>query len=288
MTTPWFISLIHELILEDRWISVKSIAEHLTWAGWVHNSWRFGHAEALREVGPKMPEHRSKMSMVPVVWANLEYFRRDPNDFMSWLVTMDKTWLYHYDPETRQQSVEWRHSGSPLPQIITSAKIRWKSSGLDFLGSRRYPPHPLSSEGPNYQRGVLFVSAGAIEGDFEGKPPRGRKVIKGVSFLHDNAPAHRALAAQKKLVYLGFQCLDHPPYSPDLAPSDYHLFPGLKNNCKVVIFRPTRRSLLPPRPGWKTTFWIFFCVACKSYNNGLRSVLSFLGSMLNKSRVLSL
>jgi len=30
------------------------------------------------------------------------------------------------------------------------------------------------------------------------------------------------------LTYLGFQCLDHPPYSPDLAPSDYHLFPGLK------------------------------------------------------------
>ena len=37
-------------------------------------------------------------------------------------------------------------------------------------------------------------------------------------FLHDNAPAHRALATQRKLAYLGFQCLDHPPYSPDLAP----------------------------------------------------------------------
>jgi len=47
-------------------------------------------------------------------------------------------------------------------------------------------------------------------------------------FLHDNTPAHRALATQKKVAYLGFQCLDHPPYSPDLAPSDYHLFPGLK------------------------------------------------------------
>jgi len=30
----------------------------------------------------------------------------------------------------------------------------------------------------------------------------------------------------------GFQCLDHPPYSPDLAPSDYHLFPGLKKQLK--------------------------------------------------------
>jgi len=49
-----------------------------------------------------------------------------------------------------------------------------------------------------------------------------------VLFLHDNAPAHRALATQKKLAFLGFQCLDHPPYPSDLAPSDYHLFPGLK------------------------------------------------------------
>jgi len=53
-----------------------------------------------------------------------------------------------------------------------------------------------------------------------------------VLFLHDNAPSHRALATQKKLAYRGFQCLDHPPYSPDLPPSDYHLFPGLKKRLK--------------------------------------------------------
>ena len=58
------------------------------------------------------------------------------------------------------------------------------------------------------------------------------KFTKGVLFLHDNVPAHRALATQKKLAYLGFQCLDHPPYSPDLAPSHYHLFPGLKKQLK--------------------------------------------------------
>jgi len=53
-----------------------------------------------------------------------------------------------------------------------------------------------------------------------------------VLFLHGNAPAHRTLATHKKLAYLGFQYLDHPPYSPDLAPSDYHLFPGLKKQLK--------------------------------------------------------
>jgi len=56
------------------------------------------------------------------------------------------------------------------------------------------------------------------------------KLTKGVLFLHDNVPVYRALANQKKPAYLGFQCLDYPPYSPDLAPSDNHLFSGLKNN----------------------------------------------------------
>jgi len=58
------------------------------------------------------------------------------------------------------------------------------------------------------------------------------KVTKAVLFLHDNVSTHWALATQKKLAYLGFQCLVHPPYSPDLASSDYHLFPGLKIQSK--------------------------------------------------------
>ena len=47
--------------------------------------------------------------------------------------------------------------------------------------------------------------------------------------MHDNAPAHWALAIHKKL---GFHYLDHPLYSADLAPSDYHLFPGLTKQLK--------------------------------------------------------
>ena len=48
-------------------------------------------------------------------------------------------------------------------------------------------------------------------------------------FLHNNAPAHQALATHKKL---GFQYLDHLPYSLDLTQLDYHPFPGLKKQFK--------------------------------------------------------
>jgi len=68
------------------------------------------------------------------------------------------------------------------------------------------------------------------------KEKRLRKLTKGVLFLHDNALAHRALATQKKLAYLGFQYLDNPPYSPDLTPSDQHLLPGLEKTIESSPF----------------------------------------------------
>jgi len=64
------------------------------------------------------------------------------------------------------------------------------------------------------------------------KERRRGKFTKGVLFVHDNDPNHRAPATQKKLAHLGFQFLDHAPHSPDLAPSDYHLFPGQKKQLK--------------------------------------------------------
>jgi len=127
--------------------------------------------------------------------------------------------------------MEWRHSGPPRPQkLIPSAKIRWKSSCLDFLESTRHPPHWLSSKGPNYQRIVLLISAGAIEGHFEGKTPR--EGHQGSLVLARQCPGSPATSNPEETGHPGFQCLDHPPYSPELAPSDYHLFRGLKKQLK--------------------------------------------------------
>jgi len=50
------------------------------------------------------------------------------------------------------------------------------------------------------------------------KKKRRGKVTRRVLFLHDNAPAQRVLATQKKLDYLRFQSLDRPPYFTDLTP----------------------------------------------------------------------
>jgi len=47
-------------------------------------------------------------------------------------------------------------------------------------------------------------------------------------FHQDNAPAHKSVLGMGKLSDLHYKLLKHPPYSPDLAPSDFCLFPKLK------------------------------------------------------------
>jgi histone-lysine N-methyltransferase SETMAR len=46
--------------------------------------------------------------------------------------------------------------------------------------------------------------------------------------LHDNARTHAAARTQAMLQEFGWEVYEHPAYSPDLAPSDFHLFPKLK------------------------------------------------------------
>lgn len=55
---------------------------------------------------------------------------------------------------------------------------------------------------------------------------------KKILFHQDNAPSHRSIATMAKLSELRFELLPHPPYSPDLAPSDYFLFSNLKKHLQ--------------------------------------------------------
>jgi len=54
--------------------------------------------------------------------------------------------------------------------------------------------------------------------------------------LHDNAPSHNATIVKQFLAQPKVTVLDHPPYSPDLAPADYFLFPKVKSHLKGRLF----------------------------------------------------
>ena len=59
---------------------------------------------------------------------------------------------------------------------------------------------------------------------------------KGVSILHDNARPHAACQTVTLLQRFGWDIITHPPYSPDLAPNDFHLFSKLKGHLFRMCF----------------------------------------------------
>ena len=60
---------------------------------------------------------------------------------------------------------------------------------------------------------------------------------KGPILLHDNARPHVAKTTLQKLNELGYETLPHPPYSPDLLPTDYHFLRHLENFLRGKCFK---------------------------------------------------
>jgi transposase len=53
-------------------------------------------------------------------------------------------------------------------------------------------------------------------------------LTKGVVLLHDNAWSHTTAHKNALIKLFNWEIFDHPPYSPDPVPSDYHLFTKMK------------------------------------------------------------
>jgi transposase len=62
-------------------------------------------------------------------------------------------------------------------------------------------------------------------------------VFRYLVSAHDNAPCHAALSVRKFLAKHSIPVVPHPPYSPDLAPCDFFLFPKLKSTLKGKLFQ---------------------------------------------------
>jgi len=109
VTTPEIIDQIHELILEDRWISANSTTEQLGTSRELIGS--IIHEDLdMRKLSAKWVSNclnaNQRRQRCQSSEQLLGFFLCDPNNFLSRLVAMDETRLHHYDPETKQQSME--------------------------------------------------------------------------------------------------------------------------------------------------------------------------------------
>ena len=152
---------------------------------------------------------------------------------------MDETWIHHFALESNQQSAELRAAGEirpKQPKMKTSAgkvlaSVFWDAPGNLFIDY--------------FEKGrtlILYCINGAFEGrNHQKKRPQIKK--KKVLFHQDNTPCHKLIAMMAKLHELLFKLLLHPPYSPDLAPSNYWLFSDFKRMLQGKRFVSNKEAI---------------------------------------------
>jgi len=153
--------------------------------------------------------------------------RDDPN-FISNIITGDETWVYVYDPETKQQSSKWNLPNSPRPKKERQVRSNVKSMLIFF-----FPP-----DIQNIVHKEFVPPGQTVNGKFhcevlkrlrEGiRRKRPDKWKKNNWFLHhDNAPARTSLVVRQFLTYKNITVI---PHSPLFAwPRPLRLFPILQD-----------------------------------------------------------
>jgi len=176
----------------------------------------------------------------------------DDPTFMSRIITGDESWAYGYDPETKQQSSQLKSPGSPGPRKARQSRSATKSKLIVFFDIRGIVHHEFVPEGQTVNAELYCNVLRRLRKDIRRKRPE--LWCAGNWLLHDdNAPFHRALVTREFLAHKGIITLPHPPYSPDLAPCDFFLFPKMKLQLKcrrfdrVEIKRESQNVLGTPR-----------------------------------------
>jgi histone-lysine N-methyltransferase SETMAR len=154
----------------------------------------------------------------------------DEEDMLNRTVTRDESWVHHYQPESKCASMQRKHPSSPSRstkkfKVAPSAgkvmlTVFWDSQGVLFT---YFQKHGENVNSASYCEALLKLQD-AI------RRKRPGKLAREVLLRHDNARPHTARATQGRFQELQWEILEHPPYSPDLAPSDYHLIGALKRH----------------------------------------------------------
>lgn len=199
-TTDENVAIVHDMIMEDRRLSTRVIA---------------ARAGISQERADHILRNELEMSKVSARWVprllthdqmrtrsnfsrnNLVLMQEDPEKFLSRFVTMDETWVHHFQPETKEQSKQWKHKTSPTPKKAKAtnsagkvmASVFWDAKGILFVD---YLPkgHTITGE---YYANLLTELRQKI------REKRRGMLSKGVIFHQDNAPAHTSVVAMAKI-----------------------------------------------------------------------------------------
>jgi histone-lysine N-methyltransferase SETMAR len=166
--------------------------------------------------------------------------RQKKKSFLHLIVTGDETPVYYENPAPKKFWLDPGQAGPSSPKLKPYRNkvllcVWWDSKGILY---QEFLSREETVNAKRYSNQLQRLQKEIQKKRPVGSHEKRRKVI----LLHDNARPHIAKATCGTIEDLGWEVLPHPAYSPDLAPSDYHLFHGLKTFLRDKNFK-TREDI---------------------------------------------
>ncbi len=223
---------------------------------------------------PKDLNDDQKCQRLHICEQDLERLKNDEH-LISKIITGDKSWIAVLELQKKQSSLEWHPKGTVEDRLEKALK-QWgerKSMFTIFFDQSR----PILSEFKEQNTNVNAESYCGILRHLHERIRRKRPELwrnKDFIIHHDNATPHTATDTVELLEHFNMEVLPHPPYSPNLAPSDYFIFDRIKaeirghhhqsiQDMQTAVFRTLRSipaqefhdalNILPLR--WMKCIW---------------------------------
>lgn len=155
-------------------------------------------------------------------------------DWLDHLITGDEKWCLYVNPSNKRQWLDKGQAAESTPKGELHPKKVMISVWWDVRGIIHWETLP---ENATVNAAFYCEQLQRLDQALKKCRTKSDKIF----FLHDNARPHIAKITRKKLLELGWELLPHPAYSPDLAPSDYHLFRSLQSHLSGRTFDNLRQ-----------------------------------------------
>ncbi|UYV74896.1 hypothetical protein LAZ67_12001710 [Cordylochernes scorpioides] len=224
-TTDEQIYEVEKMILANRRITVREV-------GSCHSIFinDLGMRRVAAKFVPKLLNCDQKQHRMNIANEMLDSVRDDPN-LLQRVITGDEAWVYGYDVETKAQSSQWKLPHEPRPKKASQVRSNVKDLLTVFFDCRGVVHHEFMPQGRTVNKEYYLLVMRNLRKAIRQKRP---DLWKNKNWLlrHDNAPAHTSLLVRDFLAKNNTLMMPQPPYSPDLDPCDFFLFPKLKRSMK--------------------------------------------------------
>lgn len=224
---------------DDRRLTVREVAAETNLCKTTVHNILVKHLQRRKICARWVPHFLSpeqKEARLRIAQTHLSRYERELDDFLDRIVTIDESWMRDFEPELKSQSNEWRSKSSPRPKKVIRQQSKTKLMMImayDRQGviCTQKVPQGTTVTAKFYKKFLSQYLRRKI------RKSRPGMLERGVIILHDNTRPHVAEPIRQLFEDYGWEILDHPPYSPDMSPCDYDLFPKLKEGLRGYRFR---------------------------------------------------